>query len=213
MNYKKRTHYKQSHKNKFVVILLFIFTSTSLFAQKITLVDDDFKLKVKTAKLIEGYTIATNVRVNTEVFNILKVKVRVISKSGKREYFDLNSFSTVDFDQKYRVRSSDANYHELNATFGFPMLVKDRPDYSIFQTAYEYKPSVRDSYVDYSFNDVENIEMPMQFGTQRKSDKHIVYYDRTKIRSKVVILFFPVLKSSKNMKVFYKKMLLYEHSV
>lgn len=65
---------------KTFILLCLILISTSTFSQKNEIELGDFIVKITNAKFIEGYSIATNVSVNENVFKVYKIKLIVKSK-------------------------------------------------------------------------------------------------------------------------------------
>lgn len=111
------------------------------------------------------------------------------------------------------MRLIDANFRRFTEAVGFPILIKNGLTYDTWNKPYDYNQNIRDTFLDYKFDGFENIEIPMNFGTTNKPDNHIIYYEPKKIGSRRIILFFPVLKQSKEIKIFYGDKLFFKTTV
>ncbi|MGJ8549597.1 hypothetical protein [Winogradskyella wichelsiae] len=200
---------------KNTIYILLILLSFKGISQD-TISDDKFKFEfkkaIKNSRHFEVHNSGYFVQANKNQKKI-QVRFKIKSKSKKKEYFDPNKFYLVSDEYKKRLRPVDIKHNHAMGTFlGFRRLIDEKPkDKKTYW--YSYKPSIRDSFLDYKIDSYEDVDNCINFGTKRKPRNKSIYFDYKKIKSNTVDIYFIVPKNFKMGKIYFGNELLKEFNV
>ncbi|MDN3491733.1 hypothetical protein [Winogradskyella bathintestinalis] len=197
------------------IFILFILLSLKGFSQDITVDGNfrfEFKKAIKNSRHFEVHNSGYFVQANKNQKKI-QVRFKIKSKSKKKEYFDPNKFYLVSDEYKQRLRPVDMKHNHAMGTFlGFKRLIDEKPkDKKTYW--YSYKPSTKDSFVDYKIDGYEDVDNCINFGTERRPKIKSIYFDYKKIKSNTVDIYFIVPKNFKRGKIYFGNELLKEFNV
>jgi hypothetical protein len=66
-----------------------------------------------------------------------------------------------------------------------------------------YAPEIKDTYLDYNFDGIQNVDLPFNYGTTKKPDLLIMHFYSKKLRSTTLTLFFAYPKNTKTGTLYY----------
>lgn len=182
---------------KFILILN-IFFGINSFAQ--TQVDNgnismDLYV-IKKVSAIGNLISTTKLKSEEYIKIILKCKVQV-----KEGLFDFNKLSLVDKNNKLRYRTIEVHTKRFVDGLQQPTLLVKR-DISKddkkgrFPWGIEYNPSIIDNFDKFSIIGFENIELPLNFGSQSNPIISNYYFTPTKITEFKNYIYFSILAIS-----------------
>ena len=196
-----------------VIIFLFSF---QLIAQT-TIVDNRFEFKfkkaIKNSRNFEVHTSEYFIKANKDQKKI-QIRFKIKSLSRKKEDFDPNKFYLVSDTYKKRLRPIDMKHNFAMSTYiGFDKLInephKDRKE--VYW--YNYKPEIKDTFLEYPIAGYEDIDNCINFGTKRKSRNKSIYFDHKQLKSNTVDVYFIVPKSFKTGKLYFGEALVADFKV
>ena len=186
---------------KFIIKLSIFLFVLNIHAQYTVIKEDNVKIKfVRSRKASKVFT-ATNVIIKSREVKQVFVKVKVKTVSKKRELFDPNKFSLVDHNNKKRYRASDSHYQAFTAWLPFGYISKKEPK-DKYKNIY-YRPEIEDSFLNYEFEGIKNCEVPINLGTRKRPDYHVMHFYSKKLTSKSLMLYFPISKLVKKATLYY----------
>lgn len=138
-----------------IIVLLF----TQIFYSQIEIKEDNLTIEyAKTKKASQLIGAVTNVRTKSKEIVQYNVKVRIEMIDNKIRPFDANKFSLIDYQDKIRLRPLSITYTNLTDKWYFIQLIKNKPKYKSLEKI--YKPSIRDTFLDYDFDGITNLTKP-----------------------------------------------------
>ncbi len=195
-------------KIKLIIIALL---SSQIFYSQIEIQDDNLTIEfVKTKKASQFIGAVTNVRTKSKEIVQYNVKVRIEMIDNKKRPFDANKFSLIDHQAKMRLRPLSVTYTNFTDKWYFFQLIKDKPKYKSLEK--RYKPDVKDTFLDYEFEGVSNINAPICYEAYdeykisfKNPDKecHLSYFEPKDLRKRNINLYFPMQKNVKNATLYY----------
>lgn len=193
---------------KTILIILAILL-TQLSYSQVKIKDDNLTIEyVKTKKASQLIGAVTNVRTKSNKIVQYNVKVRIEMIDNKKRPFDPNKFSLIDHKDKVRLRPVTVAYTNLTDKWYFVQLIKNKPSHESLETY--YKPEIKDTFLDYEFEGITNVAIPIKFQVYSKKflkkpneEAHEIYFMTKDLRKRNVNLYFPMLKSSKNATLYY----------
>lgn len=192
-------------------LFLIILLSSQIFYSQIEIKDDNLTIKYeKTKKASQFIGAVTNVRTKSNEIVQYNVKVRIEMIDNKIRPFDVNKFSLIDHQAKTRLRPVSVTYTNFTDKWYFIQLIKNKSKYKSLED--RYKPDVKDTFLDYEFDGVNNLMTPICYEAYNVNkisfkypDKecHITYFEPKDLRKRNINLYFPMLKSVKNATLYY----------
>lgn len=190
-------------------ILIFLFTQ--VFYSQVEIKEDSLSIEyVKAKKASQFIGMVTNVRTKSKEVVQYNIKIRVEMLDNKKRPFDANKFSLVDYQDSIRLRPIDVAYTNLTDKWHFIKLIKNKPKYKSLEE--RYKPHIKDTFLDYEFEGINNLTIPICYEAYdkykisfRNPDKecHESYFEPKDLRKRNVNLYFPMLKSAKSATLYY----------
>lgn len=195
---------------KLIIITLLL---TQTFYAQVIIQEDHLTIGYQKAKKASQFIGAeTNVRTKSKKNVQYNIKVRIEMMNNEKQFFDPNKFSLIDHKEKVRLRPLDATYTNFTDKWHFNKLIKAKPKYKSLEDM--YKPDVKDTFLDYKFNNITNVTLPIKFDAynnfkwsfkQSKFEIHECYFEPKKLRKRNINLYFPVLKTTKKATLYYGK--------
>ncbi|WP_299521869.1 hypothetical protein [Winogradskyella sp.] len=195
--------------NTRLTILIFLFMQ--IFYSQVKIQEDNLTIEyVKAKKASQSIGMVTNVRTKSKEVVQYNIKIRVEMLDNKKRPFDANKFSLVDYQDSIRLRPIDVAYTNLTDKWHFIKLIKNKPKYKSLEK--RYKPDIKDTFLDYEFEGINNLTMPICYEAYDKykisfknPDKecHESYFEPKALRKRNVNLYFPMLKSTENATLYY----------
>ena len=192
-----------------ITILAFLFTQ--IFYSQVTIQEDNLTIEYsKTKKASQSLGMVTNVRTKSKEVVQYNVKVRIEMIDNKKKPFDANKFSILDYQNQIRLRPIDVAYTNFTDKWHFIKLIKNKPKYKSLEK--RYKPDIKDTFLDYEFEGINNLNIPICYEAYDKfkisfknPDKecHESYFEPKDLRKRNVNLYFPMLKSTKSATLYY----------
>ena len=175
-------------RKSFILISLFcLLLNHDLFSQKINIDEDQITIeyvKGREASLLNP----SNVYTRSKDAKTVVTRVKMKTFSNKKELFDPNKFSLVIEDKKVRCRPVDILFKNFTDWWHFSKVSKTKPRDK--KSYYKYNPSIKDTYLDYTIEGIKNLELPVNLGTRKKPEEHILYFVPKKLRSRGIRIYF-----------------------
>ena len=193
------------------ILIILAILSTQMFYSQIKIQEDNLTVEyVKTKKASQLIGAVTNVRTNSKEIVQYNVKVRIEMIDNKIRPFDANKFSLIDHQDNMRLRPLSVAYTNLTDKWYFIQLIKNKPKYKSLEK--RYKPDVKDTFLDYEFEGITNLTIPINYEAYdeykisfKNPDKecHESYFEPKDLRKRNINLYFPMLKSAKSATLYY----------
>lgn len=190
-------------------ILIFLFTQ--IIYSQVKIQEDNLTIEYeKTKKASQSIGMVTNVRTKSNEVVQYNIKVRVEMLDNKIRLFDANKFSLVDYKDSLRLRPIDVAYTNLTDKWHFIKLIKNKSKYKSLEK--RYKPDIKDTFLDYEFEGINNLTIPICYEAYDKykmslknPDKecHESYFESKDLRKRNINLYFTLLKSAKSATLYY----------
>ncbi len=192
-------------------LLILALLCTQTFHSQIKIQEDNLTIEyIKNKKASQLIGSVTNVRTRSKKMIQYNIKVRIEMMDNKKRSFDPNKFSLIDYKNKIRLRPLDIAHPLFTDKIHFVRLIKNKPKYKSLEK--KYRPDIKDTFVDYEFEDITNITIPIKYDAYNKYKisfknpkkvAHESYFEPKKIRKSNLNLFFPMLKSTKKAILYY----------
>lgn len=193
-----------------LIIIAFLFTQ--IFYSQIKIQEDNLTVEyAKTKKASQVIGVVTNVRTDSKEIVQYNVKVRIEMIDNKKRSFDPNKFSLIDYQNKKRLRPLSVAYTNLTDKWHFIKLIKNKPKYKSLEK--RYKPDVKDTFLDYEFEGITNLIIPIQyeaydeykisFKNPETEECHESYFEPKDLRKRNINLYFPMPISAKSATLYY----------
>ena len=160
---------------------LFILFTLNLTAQ----VKEEIKIQIVKAKLVDNVSIVgiRQLKVTNDNFKKVMIKTKISSSPDNKT--KLSGFSLVDNVHNIRYRLAD--YKGYTGIIGFPELIPYRKSELFNEKGkkidwYELPPfdaAVTDYFNTFDKDGYTNIELPVNFGTEKKPNLSILYFGET----------------------------------
>lgn len=193
---------------KFTILAFLI---TQLFYSQVKIQEDNLTIEYsKTKKASQTIGMVTNVRTKSKEVVQYNIKIRVEMLDNKKRAFDANKFSLVNYQDSVRLRPIDVAYTNLTDKWHFIKLIKNKPKYKSLEK--RYKPEIKDTFLDYEFEGINDLTIPICYEAYDKykisfknpdRECHESYFEPKDLRKRNVNLYFPMLKSAKNATLYY----------
>lgn len=194
-----------------IQLTILAFLLTQLFYSQVKIHEDNLTIEyAKTKKASQSIGMVTNVRTKSKEVVQYNIKIRVEMLDNKKRSFDANKFSLVNYEDRIRLRPIDVAYTNLTDKWHFIKLIKNNPKYKSLEE--RYKPEIKDTFLDYEFEGIKNLTIPICYEAYDKykisfknPDKecHESYFEPKDLRKRNVNLYFPMPKSAKSATLYY----------
>ena len=194
-----------------VKITLLIFLFTQIVTSQINIQEDNLTIEyAKTKKASQYIGAVTNVRSKSKQIIQYNIKVRVEMNDNKKRPLDVNKFSLIDTENNIRLRPIDVAYTNFTDKWHFYKLIKNKPKYKSLER--RYKPEIKDTFLDYEFEGVTNITIPISYEAYDKYKisfkdpkrvPHESYFEPKDLRKRNINLYFPMPKTVKSATLYY----------
>ena len=184
------------------IILLFIFLSAFKINAQIIIDESNLRLEFIKTKKVSNLVHASNVYYKSKDLKRIRVKVNMKYLNNKRQLFDPNKFSLIDHNSKLRYRPTDILYQNLSDWQHFKKISKTKPKKK--SNKHIYYPDIDDTFLDYEFDGIKNVQIPINFNTKRKPDIHIIHFMPRKLRVRNIHVFFILSKELNNASIYYE---------
>ena len=194
-----------------IKLTLLAFLITQLFYSQVKIQEDNLTIEyAKTKKASQTIGMVTNVRTKSKEVVQYNIKIRVEMLDNKKRAFDANKFSLVNYQDSVRLRPIDVAYTNLTDKWHFIKLIKNKPKYKSLEK--RYKPEIKDTFLNYEFEGINNLTIPICYEAYNKykisfknpdRECHESYFEPKDLRKRNVNLYFPMLKSAKNATLYY----------
>lgn len=189
-------------KNAFLILMLSI--SLNNIAQVIT-TKEQIKIELKKAKLVNNVSVFGVRELKVTDDRLKKVMIKTKIKSPIDNKTKLSAFSLLDTKNKIRYRLADYKGYRA-AIMEEPELIPFRKEKVFNEKGKElnghwlpeYNESEKDYFYDYNVEGYNNIEVPINFGTNQKPQPSIVYFGETAHDELTAELFFAILVENKD---------------
>ncbi|MDX1270714.1 hypothetical protein [Bizionia paragorgiae] len=161
---------------------------------------DSFNVEfIKAKKKIKAITtFSANYKSN----NVNKISVKIkIESTEKKGVFDPNKISLIDHENNLRFRPTDVLAKRFTNLIPFGRVSKVKP--KLKRNKKLYAPEIKDTYLDYNFDGIQNVDLPFNYGTTKKPDLLIMHFYSKKLRSTTLTLFFAYPKNAKTGTLYY----------
>ena len=194
---------------KRLALLTLLFTQ--IFYSQVKIEEDNLTITYsKTKKASQSIGMVTNVRTTSKEVVQYNIKIRVEMLDNKKRPFDANKFSLVSYQDSIRLRPIDVAYTNLTDKWHFIKLIKNKPKYKSLEK--RYKPDIKDTFLDYEFDGISNIAIPICYEAYDKfkitlkdfdTECHESYFEPKDLRKRNVNLYFPMSKSTEKATLYY----------
>ncbi|MEL0454735.1 hypothetical protein WJN01_00745 [Flavobacteriaceae bacterium SZ-1-7] len=154
---------------------------------------------LKAKKVSNTFNLNSSSKVKSNELKKISVKCKI--ESLNKVDVDINKFSLIDNKNKLRYRPIDVSFQPSTGYIAYKKLLKtDIKLGSMYmhQANIAYKPEIKDSYTDYYFEGYTNIEIPSDFGTNKKPKKTVIYFQSHGFHDFKSLFFFAILNSAEN---------------
>ncbi|MBQ0767855.1 MAG: hypothetical protein KBT58_01075 [Bizionia sp.] len=178
-----------------ITFLIFFSIFSHSFSQS-----DSFNIEfIKAKKTIKAITtFSANYKSNNVNKIIVKIKIESTDKKG---VFDPNKISLIDHKNNLRFRPTDVLAKRFTNLIPFGRVSKIKP--KLKRNKKLYDPEIKDTYLDYNFDGIQNVDIPFNYGTTKEQDLLIMHFYSKKLRSTTLTLFFAYPKNSKTGTLYY----------
>lgn len=153
-------------------------------------------------EFIKAIKAITTVSANYESNNVNKIIVKIkIESTDKKGVFDPNKISLIDHKNNLRFRPTDVLAKRFTNLIAFGRVSKVKP--KLKRNKKLYNPEIKDTYLDYNFDGIKNVEIPFNYGTNKNQDLLNMYFYSKKLRSTKLTLFFAYPKNAKTGTLYY----------
>jgi len=194
-----------------IKLTILAFLITQLFYSQVKIQEDNLTIEYKkTKKASQFIGMVTNVTTKSKEVVQYNIKIRVEMLDNKKRAFDANKFSLVNYQDSVRLRPIDVAYTNLTDKWHFIKLIKNKPKYKSLEK--RYNPEIKDTFLDYEFEGINNITIPICYEAYDKykisfknpdRECHESYFEPKDLRKRNVNLYFPMLKSAENATLYY----------
>ena len=191
-------------KNKlYTLIALFFLISFSSFCQTIQTADKEFNIEILASRKLKKIQISTLKILRSDKLKTVFIKLDMVSVDNSEKDFDVNKFILLDTVNKLKIRALDISFQNFSAYTNFANLSKENHSFNPKRSIITYDPSIPDSFENYNFKNFQTLEIPINYGTNKKPEPHIIYYKPKKFKSKKLVFFFPFPTNEKEGVLYY----------
>jgi len=187
-------------------LILWIALMFSVYGNTQIIYGDNFTIEIKQTKINAfNFTSSSSWVILPKDMEKLWVRIRITSKSKKRQFFNPNAFSIVSNEHKCRFRPAEAKFAYMMHGFkSFLILNTDDKEELNSRYGRRRQENSRDIFLDYNLEGYKNIPMVINYGTKRKPKNVSIYYASEKFSNKTIDYYFGVHNSLKSVDLYYK---------
>jgi hypothetical protein len=188
--------------------LIFLLPIQNSFAQN-KIVVDSISIVMEKAKEPSGFSnsMLRSIRFDETKLKFIMVKCQI--KSTTKNYAEISAFSLLDTVNKVRYRVGD--YLGYAGIIGSPEVNPYRKEKPINSKKYsyslpQYDSNVVDVFDQFSLEEYTDFGIPIEFGSEKNSDKSLIYFGKTNYKNFRAELFFITLRVLKDpvFELYYK---------
>jgi len=187
--------------NNILLLLVFFLASFIVNSQTIVIKEDNAQLKFIKSKKASKIINASNIYIKSKGLKRILVKIKMKSLNNKKQLFDPNKFSLIDFNYKFRYRPTDILFQNFTDWWHFKKISKTKPKKKL--NDYIYSPDIDDVFLDYDFEGIKNVEIPININTKRNPDIHIIHFKPKELKSRNIYIYFPFPSGLKTAVLYY----------
>ena len=184
-----------------VFILSFLF-SIDVFSQEVEISTDSIKFELEKSKKVNRRINPSNVAVLDKKFKQVRIKVKMTPLYSKTVFFDPNKFSLISEPLKSRFRPTDVFFKNFTDIWSFNRCSRREPKKEN-RGEVEYTPELKDSFLDYNYEDFNNIDFKVNLGTKKKPDIHVIYFEPREINNRLMHIFVAIPSNLKEADLYY----------
>jgi hypothetical protein len=182
------------------ILILSAFTLVS-FGQEKKVENGNLSVEFKKSKKVSNtFNLNSSSKIKSKELKKISIKCKV--QSLNKDKVDINKFSLVDHKNKLRYRPTDISFQPVVGYLVFGKLFKKDINYgkmAKFQAGIDYKPEIKDTYMDFSIEGYTDVEIPMTFAVGiGKKEKSIVYFQPNNYNKFQALIFFAIVEKAKN---------------
>ena len=175
--------------------LILLLISSICYSQTST--KDGINIEIKKVKIVDNVSVVgiRQLKVTSDKLQKIMIKSKITSTADNRT--KLSAFSLLDTKNKIRYRLAD--YKGYTGFIGYPELIPFLKTELLNKNGYPlldappYNPSEKDYFYDYDVNGYMNLELPINFGTEKNPKNSILYFGETSYKNFTAELFFALL--------------------
>lgn len=176
-----------------ITLLSFYFFSQGAYSQYILVPEDSLEFKIKNIKSANSIFNASQVYYKGDKVSRIKINLKMKTYEGKRVIFDPNKFSFIDNTNKIRLRPTDVTFQNMTDFWSFTKCSKR--ELKKDKSRLLFKPDLEDTFFNYSPLNYTYTPQPVNYGSTKKPDLHIVFFEPKKMRNRNLHLFVLVPNS------------------
>lgn len=136
-------------------------------------------------------------------FKKIQIRFEIKTLSGKTEFFDPNKFYIVSESYHIRVRPVDFTFHDFLLNFTSFNKLSQEPTEGKYGHLLEYKPEIKDYFNDYKIPNFEDIEIPLNFGDNKKPFIRKTYSEPKKWKSNLIDIYVIIPEDLNTFQLYY----------
>ncbi|WP_299683665.1 hypothetical protein [uncultured Dokdonia sp.] len=187
-------------KSVVFIIFLSLFLNQNIFSQKINIEEDQVSIEYVKGREASLFN-PSNVYTRSKDAKTIVTRVKMKNLNNKKELFDPNKFSLIIENEKVRLRPVDILFKNFTDWWHFSKVSKTKP--SDKKSYHKYNPDIKDTYLDYNKEGIKNFELPINLGTRKKPEEHILYFVPKKLRSRGIRMYFILPENISNGTLYY----------
>ena len=122
-------------------------------------------------------------------FKKIQIRFEIKTLSGKTEIFDPNKFYIVSKSHRIRARPVDFTFHDFLHNYTSFNKLSQEPTDGKYGHLIEYKPEIKDYFLDFKIPNFEDIEIPLNFGDNKKPFIRKTYSEPKKWKSNLIDIY------------------------
>jgi hypothetical protein len=171
-------------------------------SQEIEIPQDSVKFELEKSKKVNRRVNPSLVAVLDKRYKQVRIKVKMTPLYSKKVFFDPNKLSLVSEELKSRFRPTDVFFKNFTDIWTFTRCTSKEPRKENRGDA-EYTPELEDTFNDYSIKDFKDTNYPVNLGTRKKPDVHIIYFEPREINSRLLHVFVAIPTELKVAQLYY----------
>lgn len=187
----------------FAILAIFFLISLFSFSQVIQTKDKEFNIEILADRKLKKVQLSTLKILQSDKLKTVFIKIDMSSIDKSKREFDVNKFILLDTVNKLKIRAMDISYQNFSAYTNFDILTKKNHSFNPKHSILTYDPSIPDSFESYNFEGFDTLEIPINYGSNKRPEPHIIYYKPKKFKSKKVAFFFPFPKDENKGVLYY----------
>ena len=175
----------------FLTLSIVMISSIELAAQEVEVAVDSIKFEIEKSKRVNRRVNPSFVAVLDKRWKQVRIKVNMTPLYSKKVFFDPNKFSLISQPLKSRFRPTDVFHKNFTDIWTFTRCSSKKPRKEN-RGEVEHTPDMKDSFLEYNYEDFQNVEFKTNLGTKKKRDMHVVYFEPRQLNERLLHLFVAV---------------------